>query len=673
MLGDCLDRSELNRLAVNTIRFLAVDAVQKANSGHPGMPMGMADCAFVLWSEYLRFNPEDPEWPNRDRFILSAGHGSMLLYALLYLSGYDVTLDDLKQFRQWASRTPGHPERGCLPGVETTTGPLGQGFANGVGMALAAKIAAERFNGDDFRLVDHRIYGIVSDGDLMEGVASEAASLAGHLQLGNIVYLYDDNRITIEGSTRLAYSEDVEKRFRAYGWHTVSIDGHHLDEISRAIKEGVTEADRPTLILARTHIAYGSPKKQDDASSHGAPIGEEEVRKTKKNLGWPPEPAFYVPDEVRAVFKKRVDFLKTEYDAWQTRFKAWQERHPDLYTAWSKQWMKVIPNDLEQKLLANLTEKPDATRNIGGKILQKASAMIPSLYGGSADLAPSTKTLIDSAGSIGPKTYSGRNLHFGVREHGMGSVMNGMALYGGFIPYGSTFLVFSDYMRPAIRLAALMELQVIYVFTHDSLFVGEDGPTHQPVEHLAALRTIPNLTVIRPADGLETAMAWAYALRKNDGPTALCLTRQSVPVLSRPEGFDAREILNGGYVLSRENHPFPDVVLAASGSEVSIALECKNILKESGRFVRVVSVPSFELFFDKPASYRNSVIPEEGIPVVVVEAGISQGWHCVSRSPMLNISMDRFGSSAPYEVLAEKFGFTGESIAARVSAWLDSL
>lgn len=664
---------ELNRLSANTIRMLAVDAVQKANSGHPGMPMGMADCAFVLWCRYMKFNPDDPKWVNRDRFVLSAGHGSMLLYGLLHLSGFNVSLEDLKQFRQWGSRTPGHPEYECLPGIETTTGPLGQGFANGVGMALAAKIMAERFNCDDFSPIDHLVYGIVSDGDLMEGIASEAASLAGHLRLGNLIYLYDDNYITIEGETRLTFSEDVKGRFRAYGWHTIKIDGHNHDEISGAIEEGQRNKEKPTLIIARTHIAYGSPNKQDDASSHGAPLGEDEVRKTKKKLGWPLEPPFHIPEEVKTVFRQRVECLMTEYSRWQEGFEAWQTNHPDLADLWYKTHTKQIPDDLEDILIESLPNTAAATRVISGKILQKAADVIPGIHGGSADLAPSTKSLIDRSSSIKPGDFRGRNLHFGIREHCMGGILNGMALYGGFVPYGSTFLVFSDYMRPSIRLAALMKLPVIYIFTHDSIFVGEDGPTHQPVEHLAALRAIPDLTVIRPANGLETAMAWAYALRRTDGPTALCLTRQSIPNIPQPDGFDAIDIQKGGYVLSQENGSVADVVFVSSGSEVAVALESKAILEKEGWNVRVVSMPSLDLFKEQPPSYRESVVPCKETPAVVVEAGVSQGWYELTRAPMLCIGVNRFGSSAPTTVLAEKFGFTGEGVAESVANWLENI
>ena len=663
----------LGRLAADTIRMLAVDGVQKANSGHPGMPMGMADCAFVLWGRYLTFNPEDPDWPNRDRFILSAGHGSMLLYALLHLAGYPVSIEDLKQFRQWESRTPGHPELGTLPGVETTTGPLGQGFANGVGMALAGKMMGARFNRADFSPVDHFVYGIVSDGDLMEGVASEAASIAGHLGLGNLIYIYDDNQITIEGNTRLTFSEDVQKRFEAYGWHTLTVDGHDHGHIAEAIEKSRGVEDRPSLILARTHIAYGSPNKQDDASSHGSPLGEDEVRATKEKLGWPLAPPFHVPEEVQEYFQKQVASLKSSYAEWHAGFEAWKRSHPDLARLWETMHDGDAPDDLEAMLKETIPEKDVATRVSGGKILQKAAQMFPSLVGGSADLAPSTKTIINDSPPVEPGRFEGRNFHFGIREHGMGGILNGLSLYGGLIPYGSTFLVFSDYMRPSIRLAALMELQVIYVFTHDSLFVGEDGPTHQPVEHLAALRAIPNVTVFRPADSLETAMAWAYALRRRQGPTVLCLTRQGVSNLKRKTDFDCKEIQKGGYVVSRESGKKPELLIVATGSEVSIALDAKALLEQSGRSVRLVSMPSLDVFKVQPEAYRASVLSDADIPTVVVEAGVDQGWHALRRLPLLFIGMNRFGASAPYPVLAEKFGFTGSSIAKQTTEWLKTI
>ena len=663
---------ETVRLAVNTIRMLAVDGVQKAESGHPGMPMGAAECAFVLWSRSMRYYPEDPEWMNRDRFVLSAGHGSMLLYALLHLAGYDVSSDDLRMFRQWESRTPGHPEYGCLPGVETTTGPLGQGFANGIGMALASRILGDRFNTADFNPIDHRIFGIVSDGDLMEGVASEAASLAGYFQLGNIIYIYDDNHITIEGDTALTYSEDVARRFDACGWHTQCIDGQHIDQIDEAVQSAKEEKTKPSLILARTHIGFGSPGKQDCAGAHGAPLGEEEVLKTKRNLGWPEKPEFHVPEEVRTLFRQRKENLRREYESWQEHFKRWKHKHPDLAETWNLMISKTLPDQFESDLIGKLNGGAGATRIFSGKILQMLSESIPGLIGGSADLAPSTKTLIEGSESIGPGSYHGKNIHFGIREHAMGSILNGMALYGGIIPYGSTFLVFSDYMRPPMRLAALMGLQVIYIFTHDSLFVGEDGPTHQPVEHLTVLRAIPNLNVIRPADELETAMAWLQALERKNGPTAICLTRQNVPVLNRPDDFDRSLIQYGGYILADENRNPPDAVLVATGSEVALVLENKARLLEKGVDVRVVSMPCYDVFLEQSSEYRSRVVPET-VPVVVVEAGVTRCWYGLTRSPMLVIGMDRFGASAPASVLAEKFGFTMEGVFEMVSCWLKDL
>jgi transketolase len=663
-------KQELVQRAVNTIRMLAVDGTNKANSGHPGMPMGMADCAFVLWTQFMRYNPRDPEWPNRDRFILSAGHGSMLLYSLLHLTGFEVTLDDLRQFRQWESRTPGHPEYGCLPGVETTTGPLGQGFANGVGMALASKIIAARFNRKGFNIVDHRIFSIVSDGDLMEGISSEAASIAGHLQLGNIVYLYDDNAITIEGNTGLAFSEDVGKRFQAYGWHTLRIDGHDHEQISAAIEAGIREQNRPTLILAKTHIGFGSPNRQDHESVHGAPLGKDETVKTKENLKWPLSPEFYVPEDVRQLFDARVREKKSVYDDWQKDFSAWQKAFPELAGYWQKMRSKELPHDLEEQLLAVVPEKPTATRLSGNKVLQKAAQLVPGLIGGSADLHPSTKTLIDKEASVSPGQFAGRNIHFGIREHAMGGILNGMALYGGLIPYGSTFLVFSDYMRPSIRLASIIGTQVIFIFTHDSIFVGEDGPTHQPVEHIAALRLIPNLIVLRPGDSVEAALSWSYALRHQDGPTVICLTRQNVPNLKRPEGFQSRIMYKGGYILLKEKGSKPDLVLVGTGSETAVAAEAAEILIQKGMDVRVVSMPSLDLFGRQPKSFQDTVIPRKDVPVAVVEAGVWQGWREITDGPFLFIGMNRFGASAPYEVLAEKFGFTGSAVAEKVADWL---
>ena len=670
MQSDRTDQ-ELADLAVNTIRMLAVDGVEKAHSGHPGLPMGAADCAFVLWSRYLQYNPQDPDWPNRDRFVLSAGHGSMLLYALLHLSGFDLTVEDLKNFRQWESKTPGHPEYGCAPGVETTTGPLGQGFANGVGMAIASQMMAARLNTDEFAVVDHYVYGIVSDGDLMEGVASEAASLAGHLGLGNIVYIYDDNRITIDGETALAYSEDVAGRFTAYGWHVEKIDGHDHEAIAAAIEAAQKETSRPSLIIARTHIAYGSPNKQDTAAAHGAPLGPEEIVATKKNLDWPLEPAFLVPDEVRQLFAARVAELKEVYDRWQGGFEAWGKSHPDGLSRWQAYVGKDVPDDLGAQLLETVGEEATATRRASGQVIQKAAELVPALCGGSADLAPSNHTIIKSSKAVAPGDFGGRNFHFGIREHGMGGIANGMALYGGMIPYVATFLVFSDYMRPSIRLAAMMHQQVVYVFTHDSFHVGEDGPTHQPIEQLAALRVIPGLTVFRPADAFETAMAWSWALKNHDGPTALILTRQSVPALSRERGFDPEVVWRGGYIIS-DSEGAPDLVVVATGSEVSLALQAKTILADQGYAARIVSMPSLGRFLGQPAAYRDALVPPECEKIVVVEAGRGLCWGAVAGRGGLVIGMDHYGASAPGKVLAEKFGFTPEAVAGRIAKWLQS-
>ena len=662
---------ELGHLAANTLRMLSADGVQRANSGHPGLPMGAADCAFVMWSRFLKFYPKDPQWLNRDRFVLSAGHGSMLLYSLLYLSGYDVSINDLKSFRQWGSRTPGHPEYKCLPGIETTTGPLGQGFANGVGMAIAAKMMAERFNTKDFPLFGtHHIYAIVSDGDLMEGVASEAASIAGHLKLGNMIYIYDDNSITIEGDTSLTFSEDVGQRFEAYGWHTIQVDGHNHEEIASAIEEGICEVNRPTLIRAKTHIGYGSPNKQDTPGVHGAPLGEDELLQTKRNLDWPEDREFYVPDEVKNIFDQRVKELEDEYKSWQSNLKHWQERNPELAKTLESFTNKNITDNLEEELMNAVPSDTAATRSTSGKVMQKIAELMPGFCGGSADLAPSNNTLLKAYTSIAPNKFEGRNFHFGIREHAMGAIINGIALYSGFIPFGATFLVFSDYMRPAIRLAAMMGLQTIYIFTHDSLFLGEDGPTHQPVEHLAVLRAIPNFTVIRPADSLEVAIAWASALKNQDGPTALILTRQKVPLLDRAKNFDPALIQKGGYVISAEKDRSMDLVIIASGSEVQVAMESQAILEKKGLSVRVVSMPSLELFRKQPEAYKKSVIPAEGTRIVVIEAGVSTGWGDLTRLPLMVIGIDRFGASAPYKVLAEKFGFTGEKVSERIKDWI---
>jgi transketolase len=656
-------------LTANVIRMLAADGVQKANSGHPGLPMGMADAALVLWTKFLRYNPQEPDWPNRDRFVLSAGHGSMLLYTMLHLSGYDVTLDDLKSFRQWGSRTPGHPERGLLPGVETTTGPLGQGFGNGVGMAIAAKMTAARYGADGADLLGtHFVYAIVSDGDLMEGVSSEAASLAGHLRLGNLVYLYDSNRITIEGTTDLTFSEDVARRFDAYGWHTLTVDGHDRAQVEAAIDAGRRETERPTLIVTRTHIGFGAPKKQDSAEAHGAPLGKDEIKATKRGFGLPEDQDFFVPPEVTQLFAARGEEVKREYQDWQTRFAAWRKSHPELAARWDAAHSGTIDDAILEQVRAAAPTGAAATRAHSGKVMQRIAELLPDFVGGSADLHPSTSTYMAAYPAVAPGAFGGRNFHFGIREHGMGSVLNGMALYGGFVPFGSTFFVFTDYMRPPIRLASIMRLGVIYVFTHDSIFVGEDGPTHQPVEHLAALRAIPEIVVLRPADGIETALAWTTALARRHGPTALILTRQKLEPVERGQPLTAQTFEQGAYVVSKESTAKLDLTLVASGSEVQVAVAAAKLLAPA-LSVRVVSIPGREIFAAQPEAVRNDVVPA-GAPVVVIEAGIRQGWGDVFRQPLLFLGMDRFGASAPTEALAEHFGFTGAAVAARVRAWL---
>jgi len=654
--GQGLEGEALDQLAVNVIRGLAMDAVQKADSGHPGMPMGAADMGYVLWMHFLTHSPKEPDWPDRDRFVLSAGHGSMLLYALLHLSGYAVTIDDIRNFRQWESITPGHPEHGLTPGVETTTGPLGQGFANGVGMALAEKILSRTFSGSDWNPADHYTYAIVSDGDLMEGVSNEAASLAGHLGLGKLIYLYDDNCITIEGATGLCFQEDVGARFKALGWHVQRVDGHDRAAVHKALNKARRVSEKPSLILARTHIAYGSPNKQDNASSHGAPLGEEEVRLTKEKLGLPPDEKFFVPEVVREHFAKRANYLKNKCNRWKRNFKKWRADNPEKAKLWDKLMTREIPEDLPNRLPTYKPGEKIATRNASGKALQALAESLPGLIGGSADLAPSNQTIIKSSCSLCRDDFGGRNIHFGIREHAMGSIMNGMALHGGFIPFGGTFLVFCDYMRPAIRLAALMKLKVVYIFTHDSIFVGEDGPTHQPVEQIQALRAIPNLRVFRSSDAAEVNVAWIEALRRDDGPTALLLTRQNLPVLDRSKLAPADGLKRGGYVLKREKNSPGDLVILASGSEVSISLEAAGILEAEGKSVRVVAVPSIELFAEQPEDYRNEVIPPEVLCRVSVEAGRTACWKPYVGPFGEAVGVDNFGKSAPASVLAEKYG-----------------
>jgi len=649
----------------NTIRLLTAEAVEKANSGHPGLPMGAADMATALWGTTLKFNPSDTAWANRDRFILSAGHGSMLLYSLLHLFGFDLSMEELKNFRQWGSKTPGHPEFGHTPGVEVTTGPLGQGVANGVGMALAAKMAAERFNTPDFSPITHRVFAIVGDGDLQEGIAYEAAALAGHLGLGNLVYLYDSNSITIEGKTNLAWSEDVAKRFEAAGWHIQTIDGHDHDQVVTALQNGINETEKPSLIIATTHIAYGAPGKQGSSGAHGSPLGKDEIEATRFNLGWN-EPSFTEPADVAAQCAARVADLKAEYDAWQQGFAAWRVANPDRAVLWDAVWQKQMPENLAEELLASVAGKDGATRALSGAVLQKAASLLPALIGGSADLAPSNNSDIKGSSSVQANTFDGRNLHFGIREHAMGAICNGLALYGCFIPYGATFLVFSDYCRAAVRLSALMQQQVIYIFTHDSYAVGEDGPTHQPIEQTASLRMIPGLQVIRPADGIETALAWYAALKYQNGPTALILTRQKLPLLPRMAETDPAAPLRGGYILADAVNPA--VVLMASGSEVSLALDAAGLLAEKGVATRVVSVPDVGTFMAQSPEYRTSVLPK-GVKRVAIEAGRGESFGRLLGEEGLFIGWEQFGASAPAEVLAEQFGLTPAKVADKVAAF----
>lgn len=654
------------RLCANTLRMLAVDAVEKAASGHPGMPLGAADMAFVLWHDFLKFDPTDPHWPNRDRFILSAGHGSMLLYGLLHLFGYDLSLDDLKNFRQWGSRTPGHPEHGLTPGVEATTGPLGQGFAMGVGMALSAKMAAAKFNPPEQPLVDHYVYAIVSDGDLMEGITHEAASLAGHLRLDNLIYLYDDNGITIDGAASLSFSDDTAKRFQAYGWYVQTIDGHDYLQIHRALRKA-QRSGRPNLIIAKTHIGYGSPTKQDRSSCHGSPLGAEEVAGLRRNLDWP-EDSFHVPEEVYALCRQKVKAGRRAHNKWQKSFDAWSTFNQERAELWNVLINKKLPQGFWKDLYDSLSREPAATRTLSGNIIQKIAEAAPWFVCGSADLAGSTNCQIKNSGFITASDFSGQNIHFGIREHALAAIMNGISLHGFFQPAGSTFLVFSDYCRPAIRLAALMKQPVIFVFTHDSIFVGEDGPTHQPVEHLSSLRLIPNLQVIRPADAQETAAAWQLALQKRDGPTALILTRQKLTAIERQSAFALEDMSRGGYII-RTFGDKPQVVIFASGSEVPLSLEAAALLSQENVICQVVSVPCLEAFLSQPADYRNAI--SRLLPTrVAIEAGRGGLWHQILGGRGLVISVDDFGFSAPDRVLAEKLGLIAPRVAERIKHYL---
>jgi transketolase len=650
--------------AINTIRMLSAEAVQQANSGHPGLPMGAAPMAYVLWTRFLKHNPANPQWFDRDRFVLSAGHGSMLLYSLLYLTGYNLSLDDLKNFRQWGSKTPGHPEYGHTPGVETTTGPLGQGLANAVGLAMAEAFLAARYNQPGFPIVDHYTYALVSDGDLMEGVSHEAASLAGHLKLGKLICLYDDNHISIEGSTDIAFTENRLKRFEAYEWHVQQVeDGNDLEAIARAIQAARAERQRPSLIAVRTFIGWGSPNKQNKASAHGEPLGLEELGLTKANLCWPAEPAFCLPEPAIAFFRQALERGNKMENEWSSL----QQSYERLFPEPARELKQILRGELSKGWDADIPSLPadpkgEATRNASGTILNAIAARLPHLIGGSADLAPSNKTLIKGARDFAPGQYDQRNIRFGVREHGMGSILNGMALHGGVIPYGGTFLIFSDYMRPPIRLAAMMGLRVIYVFTHDSIGLGEDGPTHQPVEQLAALRAIPELTVIRPADANETAEAWRQAIEATSGPTALVLTRQNVPTLDRKKFNPASGLGKGGYVVNKLEGKQPQIILIGTGSELSLALEASAQLEAQGKTVQVVSLPSWELFERQPQSYREEVLPPAVKARVSIEAGSPLGWERYVGEKGRIIGINHFGASAPYKILYQQFGITVERV-----------
>jgi transketolase len=654
-------QAKIDEICINTIRTLSMDAVQKANSGHPGAPMGLAPAAYVLWTRVMKHNSKNPGWLDRDRFVLSGGHASMLLYSLLHLSGYGVTLDDIKNFRQWGSKTPGHPEFGHTPGVETTTGPLGQGFANAVGMAMAERHLAARFNRSGHEIVDHFTYMMCGDGDMMEGVSSEAASLAGHLGLARLICIYDDNKISIEGSTDITFTEDAALRFKAYNWHILKVDnGNDIHAILKALQEAKAETERPSLIVLRTHIAFGSPNKQDTADAHGAPLGEEEVRLTKKVLGVPEELSFFIPEQALNRFRKCIDSGKEAEARWQETYQSYSKKYPEL----AKQWVDAMSGFLTEGWDAGIPEfsvadGPIATRAAFGKVLNAVAEKLPTLIGGSADLAPSNKTYMNAFHEFQKDAYDGRNIRFGVREHAMGGIISGMFLHNGLRPYGGTFLVFADYMRPAIRVASLMKLPIIYIFTHDSIAVGEDGPTHQPVEQLASLRAIPGLTVIRPADASETAQAWRHAVKNTRGPVALILSRQKLPVLN-PDHME-NGLADGAYILA-DCEGKPDIILIATGSEVHIALEAQKRLALENIAARVVSMPSWELYEQIPQEYKDRVLLPDVTVRIAIEAGSPMGWeHYVGNSGAI-IGIKDFGASAPGGTVMKQFGFTPENI-----------
>lgn len=664
--------NNLEQSAINTLRFLSADGVQKANSGHPGLPMGTAAIAYTIWTRHLKFDPTNPAWWDRDRFVLSGGHGSMLLYSLLHLTGFDLPLEELKNFRQWGSRTPGHPEYGLTPGVETTTGPLGQGFANGVGMAIAEAMLAERYNKPDDKLVDHYVYGIVTDGDLMEGVSSEAASLAGHLRLGKIIYCYDDNHISIDGSTELSFTEDRALRFEAYGWQVLRVEnGNDVEAIDKAIKQAKADP-RPSLITCRTHIGYGLPTRQDTAKAHGEPPGVEELRAAKINLGWPVEPDFYIPEDVKTFYRNTGRNGHEVALQWESASLEYARLYTEDWNELKQRMDAVFPEKWDEKLpVFPADAKGMATRAASGQVINALAGTFPQLVGGSADLTPSNNTWIKQSSAFQYDNPGGRYLHFGVREHGMGAVVNGLAVHGGFLPYGATFLIFTDYMRAAIRLSALSHFHSIWVMTHDSVGLGEDGPTHQPVEHLAALRAIPNLVVIRPADANETSIAWKAAIERKGGPTLIALTRQAVPTLDRSKYATAEGLLNGAYVLADLGGSEAEILLMASGSEVQLVVAAAERLAEENYCVRVVSFPSWELFNATTPEYQRKVLPEGVRKRVAVEMGVAMGWEKYVGEDGVVLSIEGYGASAPYQTILQEYGFTVENVYQQAKQLLD--
>ncbi len=668
-----LDKMSIEEKTINTIRTLSMDAVQKADSGHPGTPMALAPLAYVLWKRFLRYNPQNPDWLNRDRFILSNGHASMLQYAVLYLTGYDISLDDLKNFRQWDSITPGHPEYHQTPGIETTTGPLGQGFMNGVGLAIAEAHLAAIYNRDDLNIFDHYTYGFCSDGDLMEGASHEAASLAGHFGLGKLIYFYDDNHISIEGETDITYSDDVAKRFEGYHWHVQDLGdkANDLEAISQAIEKAQKVTDKPSLIIVRSHIGYGAPTKQDTPEAHGSPLGEEEVRKTKKNYGWPEDEKFLVPDGVLEHMQEAIDRGRKLEQAWKEKFNRFGDKYPELMAQLEAAINGKLPKEWDSKIpVFKPDDGPMATRSASGKVINSFAEMVPWLVGGSGDLAPSTKTLIDSSGYFLKGQYQNRNIAWGVREHSMCGATSGIALHKGLRPFASTFFIFTDYGRPSIRLASLMKLPVIYVLTHDSIGLGEDGPTHQPVEHLASFRAMPHIYVMRPADGNEVAYAWRAAMYRLEGPTMLILTRQKLPVFDRNKYGSAEGVLKGAYILSMEKGSGPDAILMASGSEVQLIVEAQKKLAEEDIDVRVVSMVSWELFREQDAEYRQKVLPSGVKKRLAIEAGTSQGWCEWTGEEGKIIAVDRFGASAPYKEIFKHYGLTVDNVVSKTREML---